>query len=140
MGKFLLLIILVAASPGAGFAQKGSKAVRTKGIAVAFFDEGRLQSSGDQAALKDFEYFLELNRKITKRDFPDVEMRILRRGELLHLPDGTRLNVQTIQPRLGYVLSAPRKKRLMLSGVQSDTDFACAAAAFFRRPTSACPK
>src|SRR6266571_2316926 len=42
MGKFLLLIILVAASPGAGFAQKGSKAVRAKGIAVAFFDAARL--------------------------------------------------------------------------------------------------
>ena len=75
----------------------------------------------------------------TRKDFPDIELRILRRGELLHLPDGTGLNVQTMQPALGYVLSAPGKKRRVLTGVRSDAAFACAAAAFFKRSSPACP-
>ncbi len=93
-----------------------------------------------QAALENFQFFLKPIQEIVKRDFPDVELRVLKRGESLRLPDGTRLNVQNLQPQLGYVLSARGKKHRVLSGVQSDADFACAAAAFFQRRSSACPK
>src|SRR5262245_54722108 len=117
MRKVILLITLIAASRGLGFTQKIRKA---KSVAVAFFDEERLRTPAGQTLLQNFKFFLKLNQEIAKRDFPDIELRILRRGELLHLPDGTGLNVETIQPALGYVLSAPRKKRRILSGPQSD--------------------
>jgi hypothetical protein len=141
MRKLLLVVTLIAVNLGTGFAQQRANAGRTKAVIVAFFDEERVRNSVDgQATLEAFEFFLKQIQEIAKRDFPDVEFRILRRGELLRLPDGTGLNVQNIQPALGYVLSARGKKRRVLSGVQSDTDFACAAAAFFRRSSSACPK
>ena len=139
MTKLLLVITVIAASVATGFAQAKSKIRKTKGVAVAFFDEERLQGPAGQATLETFDYFLNLNREIVERDFPDIELRILRRGELLHLPDGTGLNVQTMQPALGYVLSAPGKKRRVLTGVRSDVAFACAAAAFFKRSSPACP-
>ena len=53
----------------------------------------------------------------------------MKRRDFLRLPDGTGLNIQNIQPILGYVFSARGKKRLILSGAQSDVDFACAASA-----------
>ena len=139
MTKLLLVITVIAASVATGVAQTKSKIRKTKGVAVAFFDEERLQGPAGQATLETFDYFLNLNREIVERDFPDIELRILRRGELLHLPDGTGLNVQTMQPALGYVLSAPGKKRRVLTGVRSDAAFACAAAAFFKRSSPACP-
>jgi hypothetical protein len=141
MRKLLLVVTLIAANLGTGFAQQRSNAGKTKSVIVAFFDEERLRSAIDgQARWEGFEFFLSRIQEIAKRDFPDVEFRTLGRGELLRLSDGTGLNVQNIQPVLGYVLSAPGKKHRVLSGVQSDADFACAAAAFFRRSSSSCPK
>ena len=141
MRTLLLVVILSAANPGTGFARQRAGDARTKAAIVAFFDEERLRNRFDgQAALKDFDSFLKVNQEIARRDFPDVEFRMLARGELLRLPDGTGLNVQNLQPMLGYVLSARGKKRLVLSGPQSDVDFACAAAAFFRRRSSSCPQ
>src|SRR5438552_1076628 len=137
MRKLLLVAALAAVNLGTGFAQRQARGGVTKPVIVAFFDEERLRN---QAALKEFEAFLKVNQEIARRDFPDVEFRILRRGELLRLPDGTALNVQNIQPTLGYVLAARGKKHVVLSGPQSDVDFACAAAAFFRRRSSSCPK
>jgi hypothetical protein len=141
MRKVVLVLALIAVNLGSGFAQKASKARGpSKGIAVAFYDDERLSNPGGRVTLDDFHYFIKQIREIVKRDFPDVEFRVLKRGELLHLPDGTNLNVQTIRPELGYVLAAPGKKRRILNGVQTDADFACAAAAFFRRSSQACPK
>jgi len=139
MRNLLLVTTLIAASVGSGFAER-KHAVPTKGVAVAFFDEERLRTSSGQAALNSFGYFYDLIEDIVKRDFPGVQLRILGRGELLPLPDGTRLNVQTIQPELGFVLSSPGKKRLVLSGIRSEVDFACAASNFFARHSTACPK
>ena len=139
MRNLLLVITLIAANVGSSSAER-KHTLPTKGVAVAFFDEERLQSIGGKAALNSFEYFYELIEDIVKRDFPGVQLRILGRGELLPLPDGTRLNVQTIQPELGFVLSSPGKKRLVLSGIRSDIDFACAASTFFERRSTACPK
>jgi hypothetical protein len=139
--RVLLLITLIAVNGETGFAQKRSNAVRSRAVAVAFFDEERLQNRADgQAMLENFEFFLKTIQEVAKRDFPDVEFRIVRRGDFLRLPDGTGLNVQNIGPEVGYVLSARGKKRRILSGVQSEVDFACAAAAFFRRSSSACPQ
>ena len=138
MRNFLLVITLIAARFDSGFAER--KHAVPKGVAVAFFDEERLQTSGGQAALNSFEYFYALIEDIVKRDFQGVELRILGRGELLPLPDGTRLNVQTIQPELGFVLASAGKKRLVLSGIRSDVDFACAASTFFQRHSTACPR
>jgi hypothetical protein len=141
MSSVLLVVTLIAVNLGTGFAQQRANGKRTKAVIVAFFDEERLRNRFDgQATLKDFESFLKVNQEIANRDFPDVEFRILTRGELLRLPDGTGLNVQNIQPALGYVLSRRGKKRVVLSGLQSDVDFACAAAAFFRRSSSTCPQ
>src|SRR5215470_1261120 len=139
MRNLLLVVTLIAANVGVGFAER-KRLVTRKPVAVAFFDKERLRNSAGQAALANFEYFFQLIEEIVKRDFPNVELRILGRGELLPLPDGTRLNVETIQPELGYVLAAPHKKRRILSGLRSDMDFACAAAAFYQQRSSACPK
>ena len=140
MRNSLLVFTLIALNLATSSAQEQGKARKTKNVAVAFFDEERLRDHADQATMENFEFFLGRIQEIVKRDFPDVEFRILRRGELLHLPDGTGLNVQNIQPKLGYVLSTRGKKRRVLSEAQSEADFACAAAAFFRRPSPACPK
>jgi len=139
MRKLLLVLALMTGSVATGFAER-KQAAPAKAMAVAFFDIGRLQSSAGQTALENFEFFFARIEEIVKNDFPGVELRILGRGELLHLPDGTRLNVQTIQPEFGYVLSAPRKKRRVLAGLRSEVDFACAASDYFQRPSVACPK
>jgi hypothetical protein len=140
MRRLLLVVTLIAVTLPVGFAQKRVTALKTRGLAVAFFDEVRLKDQGGQASMESFEFFLKQIQEIVKRDFPDVEFRVLRRGELLQLPDGTALNVQNLQPKLGYVLSQRGRKRRMLDGVQSETDFACAAGAFFRRSSSACTR
>src|SRR5262245_8284319 len=129
----------MTASVATGLAERKQAATK-KGVAVAFFDIERLQSTAGRTAFENFQFFFARIEEIVKQDFPGVELRILARGELLHLPDGTRLNVQTIQPELGYVLSAPLRKRRVLNGLRSEVDFACAASAFFRRPSSSCPR
>jgi hypothetical protein len=140
MKRLLLAVTLIAVNLGTGFAQQRVNAGKTKAVIVAFFDEERLRNADGQAKWEQFEFFLGRVQEIAKRDFPDVEFRTLGRGEFLRLSDGTGLNVQNMQPSLGYVLSAPGKKHRVLSGVQADADFACAAAAFFRRSSPACPK
>src|SRR5262249_9307076 len=132
MRNLLLIITLIAANVGSGVAER-KHTVATKGVAVAFFDEERLRTGGGQAALNNFEYFYELIEDIVTRDFPGVQLRILGRGELLPLPDGTRLNVQTIQPELGFVLSSPGKNRLVLTGLRSGVALAWPGSTFFAR-------
>jgi len=139
MRKLVLVLALMTGIVASGMAER-KHAVPSKGVAVAFFDIDRLQTNAGQTALENFKFFFPRIEEIVKHDFPNVELRILGRGELLHLPDGTRLNVQTIQPELGYVLSAPRKKRVILEGLRSEVDFACAASDFFQRPSVACHK
>jgi hypothetical protein len=140
MRKPLLVITLIAANLATGLAAGQSKARRPTKVAVAFFDQGRLGDAAGQQTMENFEFFLGRIQEIVKRDFPDVEFRIVKRGELFQLPDGTGLNVQNLQPKLGYMLSARGRKRRLLSEVQSEADFACAAAAFFQRPSPACPQ
>jgi hypothetical protein len=136
MKKLLLVITFISLTAGLCCAQKRTGGGTTKGVAVAFWDDRRI----DQTSIQDFQFFFEPIQEIIKRDFPGVEFKVLKRGELLNLPDGTGLNVDTLHPEIGFVLSARGKKRRMLSGIQSDADFACAAVAFFRQPSSACPK
>jgi hypothetical protein len=139
MRNLLLVMSLILANMGTGFAQKGM--VRpVKNVAVAFFDEDRLRHPAGQDALRDFEFFFQQIHEIVERDFPNVELRILGRGELLRLPDGTALNVQNMRPEIGYVFSKPGRKNRVLTGVQTEADFACAAAKFFQRSSPACPK
>jgi hypothetical protein len=141
MRTLLLVATLSAVSLGTGFARQRANDARPKAVIVAFVDEGRLKDRADgRATLEGFEFFLKPIQEIAKRDFPNADFKILRQGEFLRLPDGSGLNVQNIQPAVGYVLSARGKKRRVLSGVQSDADFACAAAAFFGRPSSKCSK
>ena len=143
MRRLLLAITLLAASFQTGFAQKAANApnaTRSRRIAVAFFDDGRLRDADGQARLKDFRYFFTMIQEIAKKDFPDVELKLVGRGELVKLPDYTNLNVETMQPSLGFVMARPGAKRRVLSGVQTDADFACAAAAYFKRNSAACPK
>ena len=143
MRRLLLAITLLAVSFQTGFAQKAARskdATRSRRIAVAFFDDGRLRDADGQARLKDFRYFFTMIQEIAKKDFPDVELKLVGRGELVKLPDYTNLNVETMQPSLGFVLAQPGSKRRVLTGVQTDADFACAAAAYFKRTSAACPK
>src|SRR5437667_6141278 len=140
MRRLLLAGTLVAANLGASFAQTSGRTYAAQRVAVAFFDEERLRDPAGQASLQDFHFFLNQIREIVKRDFPGVELRVLKRGEWLGLPDRTGLNVQNLEPPLGYVLSAKGSKRRLLSGDQSEEDFAGAAVAFFHRPSSACIK
>lgn len=140
MKKLLLLLTLISAGLLPGFAQQRANAVRTKGLALAFFDEERLRSPDGQAVLENFAFFLKPIADIAHRDFPDIEFKIVRRGELVRLPDGTGINVQNMQPPLGYVFAVPGKKHYVLSGIQSDEDFACAAATYFRRKSPACSR
>ena len=109
-------------------------------MAVAFFDEERLKTLGREAELDNFRYFLKPIEQIVKRDFPGVELKIVGRGELVRLPDGTRLNVQNSDTALGIILSARGKKQRLLTGVQTDFDFACAAASFYHRSSPACTR
>jgi hypothetical protein len=139
MRNLLLVMSLIVASLGTGFAQKG-RVRPPKNVAVAFFDEDRLRHPAGQDALRDFEFFFQQIHGIVERDFPNVELRIVARGELLHLPDGTNLNVQNMRPEIGYVFSKPGRKNRVMTGVQTEADFACAAGAFFQRSSSACPK
>jgi hypothetical protein len=139
MKRLLLIVVLIGAGLQTGQAER-RKTPRKRPVAVAFFDEERLRSGEGQATFEDFQYFFEIIHQIVERDFPDVELWILRRGELLSLPDGTRLNVGTIRPEVGFVLAEAGKKRRMLAGVRSDMDFACAAAEFFKRSSASCPK
>jgi len=140
MRRLALVITLLAANLGTGYAQKAGRTVQPKGVVVAFFDQQRLQYGPGPATLEDFKFFFKLIQEIANRDFPDIQLKTLGRGELLLLPDGTRLNVETLRPELGFVLAARGKKRKVLTGVQSDMDFACAAAAFFGGHSSACPE
>ena len=141
MKKLLPIVLLMAMIPGAGFARQRVTPLQTKAVIVAFMDESRLNGSSEgRTTLDNFNFFLDSIQTIAKRDFPNIEFRVLKRGELLRLPDGTGLNVQNLFPSLGYVFSEQGKKRRILSGPQSDQDFACAAAAFFRRITTACTK
>jgi len=150
MRRLVLTGILIATTLQAAPAQKPKQTTKQtakqtakpkiRGIAVAYYDEGRLRGPDGKSTLENFLFFLKHIQEVAKEDFPDVEFRVLRRGELLRLPDGTALNVQTLEPETGYVLSMSGRKRKMLEGLQTDADFACAAAAFFRRPSKACPK
>src|SRR5262245_49630723 len=139
MRNLLLVITLIAANLGSSSAER-KHTIPTRGVAVAFFDEERLRTGAGQAALNSFEYFYELIEDIVKRDFPGVQLRILGRGELLPLPDGTRLNVQTIHLEVGFFVSARDKNRLVLICIRSEVDFACAVSIFFARHSTTCPK
>ena len=141
MNRVLFVLSLMAINLESGLAQQAADLRKAKAVIVAFYDEDRLRSqSGGQDALDSFKFFLKPIQEIAKRDFSYAEFRILPRGTLLRLPDGTGFNVQNVQPLLGFVLAAPGKKRRILSGVQSEQDFACAAAAYFRRSSPACSK
>jgi hypothetical protein len=142
MRSVLLSVTLVTLSFGTGLAQQRAvKVVKPKGLVVAFCDERRLRNEpGGQVELENYSFFFKQIQEIARRDFPDVEFRTLKRGELIRLPDGTGLNLQNMNPKLGYVFSTRGKKRRVLSGVQSDADFACAASAFFRRNSPSCSK
>jgi len=141
MRKLLIPVTLIAVNLATEFAQQSVDLRKTKAVIVAFYNEDRLRSRSDgQGTLESFRFFLNPIQQIAKRDFPDIEFRILTQGTLLRLPDGTGLNVENVQPMLGFVLSAQGRKRRMLTGVQSEQDFACAAAAYFRRSSPACSK
>jgi len=142
MKRLLLVITLIAVSFETGLAQKTGKKTPSpsRRIVVAFYDDSRLNNPDGQAKLQDFRYFLKTIQEIAKKDFSDVEFKVVGRGELVKLPDYTNLNVQTMQPPLGYALVQTGTKRRILTGVQTDSDFACAAAAYFKRKSSACPK
>ena len=132
MKRLLLVLVTIVAIEELTFAQKG--------MAVAFVDEERVRESGDREVLQNFEYFYQRIQEVAKRDFPGIQLRMLKAGQLLRLPDGTGLNVQTMHASLGFVLSAKGRKRRVLTGIQSEADFACAAASFFRKRSPACPK
>ena len=138
MKNLVLVTTLIAASLGTAFAQRQSNAGTAKGAAVAFIDKERLRDV--DGVVEDFQFFLKPIQEIVKRDFPGVELRIVEDGGMIHLPDGTALNIQNAQQPLGIVLSIPGKKRRELYGIQTDVDFACAASSFFNRRSSACPK
>jgi hypothetical protein len=131
---------LIATGQRTGFAQQPALRRTTKEVVVAFYDVERMRGRSEaQSAMENFQFFLKPIQELVKRDFPDVEFRVMKRGDFLRLPDGTGLNIQNIQPILGYVLSERGKKRYILSGAQSDADFACAASAFFGRHSPTCP-
>jgi hypothetical protein len=140
MRKPLLAMTLILGSLGMGFAQGQISSEKGKAAIIAFYDEERLRSSEAQIELENFAFFFKQIREIAQRDFPGVEFRILKRGELVYLADGVALNVQNMQPALGYVFSAPGKKHRMLAGPQLEQDFSCAAAAYFERPSRSCRK
>src|SRR5262245_44355632 len=127
MKRLLLGLILITTTVSTGLAQKPTQRpkkvvqpARTAKLAVAFFDAERLRRPGGQETLNDFEYYFKQIQGIVARDFPNVELKILQKGKLLHLPDGTNLNVQNMRPELGYALAASGKKSRTLTGVQTD--------------------
>ena len=133
----MLLLVLSCFS---AFAQERAPSRTPRGVMIVFADTMRLTSREGQSTLDDFRYYLEKIREIAKREFPDVELKVLDRGELVTLPDGTRFNSTNARVPLGLVFSARGKKRIELYGVQTEVDFACTAASFFQRPSPSCPK
>ncbi len=141
MRKWVLIMTVVAVMIGTCFAQKPPETEKSKNVAIVFMDRDRVLMGRDpQRILDGFQYFVKRIQEIAKRDFPEVELRIVEQGDMLYLPDGTRLNVANAEPPLGIVFSAPGKKRRVLEGLQTDSDFACGAAAFFEKKSAACPK
>jgi hypothetical protein len=100
----------------------------------------RLQGSFRENSIDDFRFYIPRIKEVVKRDFPDVEFRFVEQGEIVNLPDGTRFSVRTSKFPLGVILSQRGKKRVELRGVQTESDFACAGASFFRRASPSCPK
>jgi|SRR5579883_326979 len=131
MKNLLLVIAFTAASLGTGSAQQASKPAKDK-VVAAFFDEERLREPEGQSKFENFQYYLKSVQDIVRKKYPEVEFKIVKRGDLLYLPDGTALNVQNIEPALGYILSERGKKKRVLSGPQSDSDVSCAVGAYFR--------
>ena len=131
MKNLLLVIALIAVSLGTISAQQVSKREKDK-VVAAFFDEERLREAEGQAQFENFQYYLKSVQEIVRKKYPEIEFKIVKRGDLLYLPDGTALNVQNVEPALGYVLSARGKKKQVLTGLQSDVDVSCAVAAYFR--------
>src|SRR5262249_18432331 len=138
MRKAILVVTLIATSLSSGLAQQTVDMRKAKAVIVAFYDEDRLRGRSDgQQTLESFKFFLNPIQAIVKRDFPGTEFRVLTNGKLVRLHDGTGLNVQNLPMMLGFAFSAPGKKRRLLVGAQSEQDFACAAAAYFRRSSPA---
>ena len=140
MKNVVLVTVLGVTILSPAFGAQAKKAAMPRAMAVAYLDEERLRGPEHQVDLENFRFFLKRIEEVAKRDFPGVELKIVRQGALVRLPDGTRFNVQNAQPALGIILSARGKKRRLLSGVQTDSDFACAAASFYKRSSPACPK
>jgi hypothetical protein len=139
--KILLLVTALSVTiPGTAFGEQAKKSRTATAMAVAYVDEERLSGPEHAAELQNFRYFVPRIEEVVKRDFPGIEFKIARRGELVRLPDGTRLNVQNVEPAVGVILGMRGKKRRLLSGVQTEADFACAAASYFKRSSPACPK
>src|SRR5262249_15758354 len=124
MKKLLLIIVFMLTSQLAVAQKKGHRPQSgiTHLSALASLANNRLPSQTGDTTVEDFEFYSSRIQEIVKRDFPGVEFKVLKRGELLHLPDGTGLNVETLHPELGYVLATRGRKRRILSGVQSDGD------------------
>src|SRR5436190_7672324 len=100
MRTLVLGVTLIAAITSTGLEQKRiTKYVKQKpkSVAVAFYDESRLRDRGAYQELNDFRYFFKDIQQIAVHDFPNVELKVLQRGELLHLPDGSNLNVGTMR-------------------------------------------
>lgn len=140
MARTVLAVLFLVMSAGIAYPQAKLRVSAPKAVVVAFIDPQRLSGTAGDATLEDFEFFLKQVQDIVKRDFPNVKLTIVRNGELVRLPDGWALNPRNVQPEVGYVLSIRGKRHQLLSGVQTDADFACAASAYFHRHSAACPK
>src|SRR5207245_11503738 len=104
MKELLIMIALIVMNAPSVSAQKRSQTVNANGFAVAFLDEGRLATPAGRSAIEDFEYFFKLFQEIVKRDFPYVELKVLRRDELLRFHDETSVIVYKFYIELLFLL------------------------------------
>src|SRR6185295_7741204 len=78
--KYVLVLALLLGLPvHAAFSQERGASRPSRGMVIAFADTMRLGGRESQSTLDDFRYYLEKIREIAKREFPDVELKILDR-------------------------------------------------------------
>jgi hypothetical protein len=108
--------------------------VVTKPTVVVFVDTAQLSTPDAEIALDDFEHYLPSIRQVVQ----ELGAR-LQRANRFPLRVGERVVDTTIETPLGFVLATPGRAPLVLFGVQTDADFACAARAYFGGHTILCP-
>lgn len=104
----------------------------TKPTVVAFIDSRKMSPEVRDVALDDFQHYLPAISRISE----DLGITFVMVEEQSFRVDGHFVNASEVQ--LGFAFAAPGESPLILRGVKTDGDFACAAQKYFRLSTPHC--